>query len=76
LAGGGEAARPRPQPINWFVVQPMQLRASSDLQYIGTRSYTFTGDAADYIPASKFEKRYEPYGFQIRVTERCQSVPH
>lgn len=56
--------------LNWFVASPRQFRAScGGVGYLGTKSYTFFGDAAEYIPASKFEKKFEAaYGFQFEVT--------
>lgn len=56
--------------LNWYVANPKQFRTScGGIGYLGTRSYTFYGDAAEYIPASKFEKKYESaYGFQFEVT--------
>jgi len=66
-------AKPRERAfssLNWFVASPKQFRAScGGVGYLGTKSYTFFGDAAEYIPASKFEKKYEAaYGFQFEVT--------
>ncbi len=55
--------------INWIVARPMSLRSDCDVRYLGTKSYTFLTDAAEYIPASKFESQYEPYGFHIALTE-------
>jgi hypothetical protein len=54
--------------INWFVAQPFGTVRSCGVRYIGSRSYTFHGDAAEYLPASKFAKKYEPYGFQFELT--------
>lgn len=55
--------------INWMVAKPMALRSCCDVRYLGTKSYTFLSDAADYVPASNFKAKYEPYGFQIEITE-------
>lgn len=56
--------------LNWFVANPQELTGSCGaIRYLGTKSYTFFGDAAEYIPASKFEPKYESsYGFQFLVT--------
>ena len=54
--------------INWFVAEPREYRTSCEVHFAGTRSFTFHGDAGDYLPASKFEKKYEPYAFQLEVT--------
>ncbi len=65
-------AKPRERAfssINWIVGKPMLLRSCCDINYLGTKSYTFLSDAADYIPASNFKSKYEPYGFQIEITE-------
>jgi hypothetical protein len=55
--------------LNWIVGAPMSLRSTCDVRYLGTKSYTFLSDTAEYIPASKFESRYEPNGFQIALTD-------
>jgi hypothetical protein len=55
--------------INWIVAAPMSLTSTCDVHYLGTKSYTFLTDTAEYIPASKFESKYEPYGFQMALTE-------
>lgn len=65
-------AKPREKAhssINWIVGSPMSLRSSCDVRYLGTKSYTFMSDAAEYIPSSKFESKFEPYGFQVALTE-------
>jgi hypothetical protein len=65
-------AKPRDKPfssINWIAASPMVLETTCDIRYLGTRAYTFFSDAADYIPASKFKKEIDPYGFQIALTE-------
>jgi len=56
--------------LNWFVANPLELKGSCGaVGYLGTKSYTFFSDAAKYIPASKFEKKYESsYGVQFEVT--------
>lgn len=54
--------------INWFVAQPFGTLPSCGVRYIGSRSYTFHGDAAEYLPASNFAKKYEPYTFQFELT--------
>ena len=55
--------------INWIVGTPMSLRSTCDVRYLGTKSYTFLSDTAEYLPASKFEAKYEPYGFQMALTD-------
>jgi hypothetical protein len=55
--------------INWFVAQPAEFRGSCTALYLGSKSYTFHSDAAEYLPASKFVEKYEPYGFQFEVSE-------
>jgi hypothetical protein len=63
-------ARPRERAhssINWFVEKPGDFDWSCHVRYLESRSYTFHSDAAEYIPASKFEKKYEPYRFQFAV---------
>ena len=54
--------------INWFVLQPRMVGGSCNAGFLGSRSYTFHSDTADYLPASKFEKKYEPYAFQFEVS--------
>jgi hypothetical protein len=74
-------AKPRERAhssINWIATNPMTLRKSCDLQYLGTRSYTFQTDAATYLPASRFASiEIEPYGFGVLVTSgdhvRCDA---
>ncbi|HJQ41379.1 MAG TPA: hypothetical protein VKB93_29920 [Thermoanaerobaculia bacterium] len=53
--------------INWFVETPRQLTGSCTFRYLGSQSYIFYSDTADYLPASKFEKKVEPYGFEFEV---------
>lgn len=63
-------AKPRDKTfssINWILANPMLLNASSAIRYIGTTSYTYDSDVADYIPASKFGPKYEPYGFEVEI---------
>jgi hypothetical protein len=55
--------------INWIVAAPMSLRSTCDVRYLGTKSFTFLTDTAEYLPASKFESKYDPYGFQMSLTE-------
>jgi len=55
--------------INWFVLQPKRVRGSCSASFLGSQSFTFQSDAADYLPASKFESKYEPYAFQFEVSE-------
>ena len=55
--------------INWIVATPMSLTSTCDVRYLGTKSYTFLSDTAEYIPASRFESKYEPYGFQMALTD-------
>ena len=55
--------------INWFVAQPLESTGSCSANVLSSRAYTFHFDEAEYIPASKFEKKFEPYRFQFEVTE-------
>jgi len=55
--------------INWIVATPMSLRSTCDVRYLGTKSFTFLTDTAEYLPASKFASKYEPYGFQMALTD-------
>lgn len=55
--------------INWFVAQPPGHRDTCGVHSLGSQSYTFHFDAASYIPASKFEKKFEPYTFQFEISE-------
>ena len=55
--------------INWFVVRPLESSGSCSAHVLPSRAYTFLLDEAEYIPASKFEKKFEPYLFQFEVTE-------
>jgi hypothetical protein len=55
--------------INWMVATPMSLISTCDVRYLGTKSFTFLSDTAEYLPASKFESKYEPYGFQMALTD-------
>jgi hypothetical protein len=55
--------------INWFVFQPKRVGGSCSARFIGSQSFTFQSDAADYLPASKFESKYEPYAFQFEVSD-------
>ena len=65
-------AKPRDRAhssINWVAANPRTQRLSCDVQYLGTRSYTFPSDAAAYLPASKFAAiEPDPSGFGIEVT--------
>ena len=65
-------AKPRDRAhssINWVAANPRILTMSGGAQYLGTKSYTYAGDAADYLPASKFAAiELDPYGFGIEVT--------
>ncbi|HYC93359.1 MAG TPA: hypothetical protein VEO54_29400 [Thermoanaerobaculia bacterium] len=65
--------------INWFVAQPGELVTGCGAQYAGSRSFTFHSDAAEYLPASKFAKKYEPYYFQFEVRvegeDGCPPLP-
>lgn len=45
------------------------MRITCGVAYRGSQSYTFHGDAAEYLPASKFAKKFEPYAFQFEITE-------
>jgi len=65
-------AKPRDRPhssINWFVVQQTAPAGSCSGRFFESKAYTFQLDEAEYIPASKFEKKFEPYVFQFEVTE-------
>lgn len=68
-------AKPRDRAhssINWVAANPRILLASSGVQYLGTKSYTYASDAAAYLPASKFAAiELEPYGFGLEVTTAC-----
>ena len=55
--------------INWFVVGPSEPTGSCSAHLLSSWAYTFLLDEAEYIPASKFEKKFEPYLFQFEVTE-------
>jgi hypothetical protein len=55
--------------INWFVGRPRSVFAACGVRFLESKSYTFHGDAAAYIPASQFEKKFEPYGFQFELTD-------
>ena len=55
--------------INWYVAQPPAMTGSCFVSYLDTKAYTFRGDAAEYTPASKFEKKFEPYAFEFEVWE-------
>ena len=65
-------AKPRERShssLNWFVAEPRELDMTCGVIYSGTRSYTFFGDAAEYIPASKFQQKFDAaYGFQFAIT--------
>jgi hypothetical protein len=65
-------AKPREKAhssINWMVATPMSLKSTCGVRYLGTKSFTFLSDTAEYLPASKFESKYEPYGFQMALTD-------
>jgi len=65
-------AKPRDKAfssINWIAASPLTLETSCGVRYLGSSAYTFLSDTADYIPASKFKKEIDPYGFQIALTE-------
>lgn len=70
-------ARPRDRAhssINWFVEKPGGSFEACDARYTGSRSYTFHSDGAEYLPASKFKEKFEPYRFlfEVRgVSEEC-----
>ena len=55
--------------INWFVLQPRFVPGSCHARFLGSQSYAFSIDEAEYLPASKFEKKYEPYAFEFEVVE-------
>jgi len=54
--------------LNWILANPMSLKTSDAIRYIGTTAYTYDSDVADYLPASKFGPKYEPYGFEFELT--------
>ena len=65
-------AKPRERAhssINWFVARPPEPVGTCGVGFLGSKSYTFHGDAAEYLPASRFAQKYEPYRFQFEVTE-------
>ena len=62
--------------INWTMANPMRLKMSSAVRYIGTTSYTYDSDVAEYLPASNFGPKYEPYGFEIEVTGNEVPIGH
>ena len=67
-------ARPREtahSSINWFAAQPL-ADGTCMARYVESRSYTFETDAAEYIPASKFEKKFEHYKFELELWEMRQ----
>lgn len=70
-------AKPRDRAhssINWFVANPGELRTACGMGYFGAKAYTFFGDAAEYLPASKFEKKFESsYGFSVRGDGRLDT---
>jgi hypothetical protein len=43
--------------------------------YLDSQSFTFRSDAAEYLPASKFREKYQPYGFQFEVWEMREPGP-
>ena len=53
--------------INWFVLQPKSVLGSCNASFLGSQSFTFLSDADDYLPASKFEEKYEPHAFRFEV---------
>lgn len=55
--------------INWFAVKPETSLSACNAHLTGAQTYTFDSDTADYLPASKFEKKFTPYAFQIDITE-------
>lgn len=70
-------AKPRDKPfssINWIAASPMALETSCGTSYLGTKAFTFFSDAAGYLPASKFKKEIDPYGFQIALTEPPEEI--
>jgi hypothetical protein len=63
-------ARPREKAfssINWIASYPPLLAGTPDLRYLGARSFVFRSDAADYLPASRFDERPEIESYQIEV---------
>ena len=55
--------------INWFVLQPRDWGGACDSILLGAKSYTFQTDTAEYLPASKFERKDQPYVFEFEVSE-------
>jgi hypothetical protein len=56
--------------INWFVLQSGSHSGScTTLHFLAPQSFTFHSDTADYLPASKFERKFQPYPFQFEVSE-------
>jgi hypothetical protein len=60
--------------INWFVAQPAGTTGCF-ASYLDSQSFTFRSDAAEYLPASKFREKYQPYGFQFEVWEMREPGP-
>ena len=54
--------------INWFVLESRDQTFSCETYLRAPQSFTFQSDAADYLPASKFERKLDPYLFQFEVT--------
>jgi hypothetical protein len=55
--------------INWFAVKPESSLSACNAHLIGSQTYTFDSDTANYLPASKFERKFTPYYFQIEIME-------
>ncbi|HEY0371449.1 MAG TPA: hypothetical protein VGD79_05585 [Thermoanaerobaculia bacterium] len=55
--------------INWFAVQPAEVRSACSAHLGNAQSFTFESDEAEYVPASKFDKKYTPYAYLLEVTE-------
>ena len=62
-------AAPAHSSINWVVAQPLSQEGTCLAGSYRSQSYTFQMDAAEYLPASKFETKFEPYRFQIEIRE-------
>ncbi len=55
--------------INWFVLPSGHHSGPCTMRFLAPQSFTFRSDAADYLPASKFERKSQPYVFQFEVSE-------
>ena len=55
--------------INWFATDFAHVTHSCNAILGNAQSFTFQSDEADYVPASKFERKYTPYTYQVEMTE-------